>query len=116
MLPLSPETLAAAYDYIRTTPPFRRWNLPEPEDVRFVVVPNTKCFGWCKCDKGVRPIIAISSKMVEKTQELMETMAHEMIHLHEHHNGVRGWGEHGKAFQAYAARVCKIHGFDPKTF
>jgi len=44
-------------------------------------------------------------------------MAHEMVHLHEHHAGMcREDVEHSTAFKRLADQVCKVHGFDPKLF
>lgn len=114
-LPLSIEMLESAYDYFRATPPFRRWNLPEPEDITFKVGKDPSCYGWFD-KKKKKPTIAISTALVGHTQTLMETMAHEMIHLHEDMRGWRRGGEHSAAFRKWAQLVCKIHGFDPKGF
>ena len=34
---LNRDTIAAAYDLVRTLPPFDKWNLPEAEDVKFAI-------------------------------------------------------------------------------
>jgi predicted SprT family Zn-dependent metalloprotease len=41
-------------------------------------------------------------------------IAHEMIHLRQHLTNDRE--HHGPRFRRMRARVCAIHGFDPKTF
>ena len=51
----------------------------------------------CLCERG---ILAVSS--------------HEMIHLRQHLTGDRE--HHGPRFKRMAARVCAVHGFDPKIF
>ena len=51
----------------------------------------------CLCERGM---LAVS--------------AHEMIHLRQHLTGDRE--HHGPRFRRMAARVCAVHGFDPKVF
>lgn len=114
-LVLSLETLAAAYDYLRTTEPFSRWNLPDAEDIQFRVVRDRHLRGWYDLD-GKRHRISISSSCVGRTDSLIETMAHEMVHLHQRHAGCDDHGEHGRAFRKLADQVCKIHGWDERLF
>jgi hypothetical protein len=118
-LPLTPETLAGAYDYLRTTPPFKRWNLPESEDVRFLVSKLRRDFAQYHWD-GEQHTISMSGAAIGQTYTLMEKMSHEMIHMHLEATGMesRGWDKdsHNKAFRKFAGDVCRFHGFDPKAF
>lgn len=118
-LPLTPETLAAAYDYLRTTPPFSKWNLPEAEDVLFKVARTRHKQGWYQWD-GKRHTITASTGRISHSLTLMALMAHEMIHLHLEEIGMESRAgsndTHNAAFRVLAARVCKFHGFDPKAF
>jgi acyl-CoA reductase-like NAD-dependent aldehyde dehydrogenase len=50
----------------------------------------------------------------EVERELMAAMAHEMCHLRQQQLGDRG--HHSASFKRMAARVCRAHGFDLKTF
>jgi hypothetical protein len=115
-LPLTCETLAAAYDYLRTTPPFHRWNLPESEDIAWRVIKSRTLFGWYDCIDG-QHIIAISEYTVGSTDMLMRVMAHEMVHLYEkevridHHET-----QHTAAFVKLGQQVSRVHCFDPKAF
>ena len=115
-LPLTPEVLGAAYDFLRTTEPFRRWNLPESEDVQFRVVRDFATRGFYRRDQKDRPSISISSNCNGHTDSLIGTMAHEMVHLHEDVNCLETKGEHSRAWHKYADRVCAVHGFDRKMF
>lgn len=114
-LPLTPETLQAAYDYLKTTPPFNRWNLPDGEDVRFKVMRSRDVRGWYWTE-GERHWIGISSHCIGRTDSLMSTMSHEMLHLHERQTCIETKAQHSRAFSKLAARVCGIHGFDAKLF
>jgi predicted metallopeptidase len=114
-LPLTPERLRLAYDFLADCPPFDKWNLPAGEDVKFRVIrkhPTWKAF------YTLQPFMTITvvASYVLTTHELIEAMAHEMIHLHEDHNGFGTEAAHSKAFWILAKRVCKIHGFDFASF
>ena len=115
-LPLTPDILRHSYDFLNTTPPFNRWNLPDGEEITFVVIRSKTDAGWHMFDGG-KHTIAISGRCVGFTHKLIEVMAHEMVHAHEKHAGAARSGvAHSAAFHRWAAQVCKIHGFDPKGF
>jgi hypothetical protein len=47
----------------------------------------------------------------------MAVMAHEMVHLHQRDVCMETPGaQHNAAFNKLAAKVCRLHGFDPKLF
>lgn len=118
-LPLTPEMLASAYDYLRLSPPFRSWKLPPAIIVKFKVSQRSSEFGRYQWD-GERHTISMSTKSIGQTETLLRYLAHEMIHLHLEATGQEskrgGINIHNAAFKRYAARVCKVHGFDPKAF
>ena len=115
-LVITSETMAAAYSYLQTTPPFCGWNLPDADDVRFVVIRSKTDAGWHKIVDGTH-VIAASSATIGRTLSLIELMAHEMVHMHQREVGTETPGVmHNKAFHLLGARVCKVHGFDPKLF
>jgi phage terminase large subunit len=60
------------------------------------------------------PIIRVSEAKNGFTSTLLATMAHEMCHLRQQRLGDRG--HHSASFKRMAARVCRAHGFDLKTF
>jgi hypothetical protein len=112
-LRLTPEKLAAAYDFLRTTEPFRSWKLPEGEEVGFHVLKTRGHSADYSFENGVH-LIRISDGRNGHTASLLATMAHEMIHLRQQLTGDRG--HHSARFRKMAARVCRAHGFDIKTF
>jgi hypothetical protein len=113
-LHLTPEMLRAAYEYLRTTPPFRRWKLPPADEVEFHVTRHKDRTGDCETSAGHEPLIRVSATLVGWTASLLATMAHEMIHVHLDRKKVRA--AHGWEFRRAAAQVCRHHGFDPKLF
>lgn len=118
-LPLSKEVLAAAYDYLSVCEPFRRWNLPDSEDVLFRVGKFRGDFATYRWD-GKQHTITVSSNAIAHTETLFRYMAHEVIHLHLEETGMEsrtgGTDTHNAAFRKFAAQVCRYHGFDPKAF
>jgi hypothetical protein len=118
-LPITPESLAAAYDYLKTTPPFNKWNLPESEDVLFKLSRRPREYGRYQWN-GTRHTITASVHGMAHTTTLMRFLSHEMVHLYLE---IMGWESrahseevHNAAFRKFAARICKYHGFDPKAF
>ena len=119
-LPLTPETLAAAYDYLATTPPFNKWSLPDSDEIKFVVGRFRDTFATYQWDgKHSQHIITMSAVAIGQTTTLMQTLAHEMIHLHLEESKMESRGStntHNLWFRKFAAQVCKYHGWDLKAF
>lgn len=114
---LTPTMLEAAYEYLKTTPPFRRWKLPSADHVEFRVTRDQNVLGYYQPhDKDGRHIVGISAAKIDRTETLMETMAHEMVHLRQHLTRSASNGGHNVEFQRIGAQVCKQHGFNPKFF
>ncbi len=113
-IPLTPETLAACYDYLCTLPPASSWNLPHSEDVVFKVSRAKSVYG--RFHPTSPPMIEISSNHVGRHDTLLSTMHHEIVHLHQFMTGILKPNGHCKAFQAFADQVCKVHEFDRKLF
>jgi len=112
-LRLTPDMLAASYDFLRATEPFRGWKLPEAEEVGFHVI---RAKGHCadySFENGVH-LIRISAALHGHTISVLASMSHEMIHLRQQMLSDRG--HHNARFRRMAARVCRAHGFDPKSF
>lgn len=122
-LPLTPDSLAAAYEYLRTTPPFRRWKLPPADEVEFHVTRHRVHYGdhdLIGRGQNRRHCIRASTSegMATTTNRLLMTIAHEMIHAYQ--DGVTRTGSwkttHNREFHRLAARVCKIHGWILQEF
>lgn len=114
MLHLTPEMVEAAYELLRATRPFRRWRLPPADEVEF----HIRHFAHhADCAKHVsgRFTIRVSSRLHGRLDHLVETVAHEMVHIQQDHVAPRE-GSHGRAFHRLAAQVCRHHGFDPQRF
>ena len=112
-LHITPEMLEAAYELLRATPPFNRWKLPHADDVEFHVTTSPHHDAIC-CEPGG---IHVSGALHSYLPGVLQTMAHEMIHLyHMRQNTFRQDAAHGEAFRKAVRQVCRYHGFDPKRF
>lgn len=110
----TPEMLERAYDYLRATMPFRKWKLPDPDEVEFHVTRTLTERGH---ERKYRTHfeIGVSAACMSTTDALMRVMAHEMVHVRCDMLGERGNG-HGGSYPKLAAQVCAYHGFDVKLF
>jgi len=117
-LPLSHENLPAAYEYLRACEPFRRWKLPEADEVGFAVIRKRDRFGhMIGTVRSTEAVIGISEVCVGSTQKLIETMAHEILHLYQHLRNTETPGvQHNAEFRRLARLICKTHIFDFKAF
>lgn len=113
-LPLTPAMLEGAYEYLRTTPPFNRWKLPHADDVEFKIGRQPHYGEYC-AGETAEHCITVSSVRVGHSVTLLETMAHEMVHLHLA-GTPHAKSEHGAEFRRLARKISDIHGFDPKRF
>ena len=117
-LPLTPQILEAAYEFLRACPPFNRWKLPPGEEVEFSVIRLKDREGDHTTYKRTDDhIIRVSSKRIGHTHSLIVVMAHEMIHAKQSVTKTTTRGSmHNPEFRRLAASVCRTHGFDNKTF
>lgn len=112
-LRLTPDMLAAGYDFLRTTDPFKGFKLPDSDALGFHVVRDPGLSADFGVEQGM-PFIRVSEHHNGHAATLLATLAHEMIHLRQHLTRDREL--HGPRFKRMAARVCAAHGFDPKLF
>jgi len=114
MLSITPEAVEAAYELLRTTPPFDGWRLPPGDQVEFRVTGDRTALGSCRTD---RACITISGHLHGHLSSLLETMAHEMIHLWQARRSAgRPDVDHDREFTRAAQRIARLHGFDPRQF
>lgn len=113
---LTPDILRGAYDFLRLTRPFKRWNLPPAEGIKFVVGRRTDAAGEHTSYVNGEHAIMISEACVGHLDKTLEVMAHEMIHVYQVMRKTNTRSVHNAEFRRLAAQVCREHGFDPKAF
>jgi SprT-like family len=113
---LTPKRLRAVYEMLLAFPPFSRWNMAAPEDVTFIVLKGKEICGEWVFDDPTHQI-RISKPRHAHLINVIMTMAHEMVHLHQYETGVYNDEDpHDEAFHAAAAQICDIFGFDVGQF
>ena len=106
---ITPAILRATYDWLRTTPPLRRWKLPDGDDVRFRVTRNRNEYASVERD-GDGWTINVSHLKVGHTDTLIKAMLHEMAHMR---TELAGNGmTHGRAWTNLVRSICRHHGYD----
>jgi hypothetical protein len=113
---ITPDILRHAFEFLAATEPFCRWSLPDADDVDFRVGRSQTVFGWMDWATGKRPVICLSQPLHYHTNSIMETMAHEMIHLYLRDVKADKGAPHGAPFRKLAAQVCRVHGWDLGSF
>jgi hypothetical protein len=114
-LHLTPETIEAQYEALRTTKPFSAWGLSDPDDLEFCVLATRDRLGHFRGAKTGHHEIGISMRRVGTLDTLIRVLAHEMIHLYQELTGTTtGKTEHNAEFRRIAAEVARHHCFDPK--
>lgn len=116
MIRLTPETVAAAYDYLASMPPFDGWNMPDSGDVKFQIIKTKALYGQVRWT-GKQYHMQISSYRCRRHVSLLSTVAHEMAHMHQHSACFMKRNVHDAAFWALADQVCAHHpDFDRAVF
>jgi SprT-like family len=107
------EDLRMAYIYLEGCRPFRNWRLPCTSEIVFKVNKSEMIQGEYECDPHT---IHASTHHNHTWLDVLETVAHEMVHLVcEQHNEIKHH-EHDKKFKKRAEQVCKWFGWDVSTF
>lgn len=107
---------ATAYEFVATTPPFAKWGLPSADEVEFFVTDDKLHFGQYGEGATVRHRIYISNANIGTPAKLIETMAHEMLHMRQAIAKTDTKKEHNAEFVRLAKQVCRLHAYDLKGF
>lgn len=112
-LHILPSHVEAVYDCLRAFDPFSSYDLPEGGEVEFVVSQHRDRAGDHR-HTGVDHRITVSQYWIGSMDQLMQTVAHEMIHLIQHERKQRR--THGAEFRRLAKAICETCGWDEKAF
>lgn len=116
MISLTPEVLSACYEFLRTTQPYKGWNLPHSDDIEFHVTRDPAMAGhYARTPRLSDHEIGISEKCVGHNTTLVQMMGHEMVHLHQNIKKTCTSGvEHNSEFNKLLKRASEHHGWDWK--
>jgi len=112
---LTPSILRNLYSAIYCMKPFDRWNMPLPEQIKFIVDHDPDTMGTYLYDDGGKHehVITISAARCGWLETSIRTMAHEMIHASRWNTSTAAWQKHDKTFRHRAKMVADELGFDP---
>lgn len=96
---------------LRSLPPFKRWKLPDVDDVT-VHISTGDCDGLWWVDKKKQHHIRVSAKRHDTLETVIRTIAHEMTHLRFTPNE----GAHGREWNRAADQVCRQFKWDRGQF
>ena len=109
---VSKRTVLLAYQMLRGMTPFCEWKLPTKIETK--VVHDLSMYG---CFEDSPNTITISTAKVWDVEQLVATVAHEMIHLHQHKlKQLSDTNPHDAFFMEQARIVCVCLGFDKENF
>jgi hypothetical protein len=75
--------------------------LPPEWLIQFVITKDDEAYGWVNPEDDFNEpfgeyTVEISKAKNTTYKDLIETLLHEMIHVHAHHLGLSDWDEHGQ--------------------
>lgn len=112
-LHITPQLVAATYELLRMTLPFRRWKLPHADDVEFHITEHSDIDGDCLVSGG-KVRIRVTADRNNTLGKLLLTLGHEMCHVRQ--EVVAPEDVHGEPFMHLARLVCRRHGFRMEDF
>lgn len=110
---LNATILRNLYSTLYCCDPFKRWNLPLPEEIRFIADDDTTTLGTYLHDSGddqYQHTITISKARCGHIMTVLSTLCHEMIHMSRYKTDK--WTHHDKEFRRRATMVGLELGLD----
>jgi hypothetical protein len=103
------------YAHLRELPPFDRWCLPGPDTVEFGILIGRDHAVYER--SGVHRI-AVNDLTHTTHEQVMQTVAHEMVHLRQELLGRLPLKKdpHNAEFRRMARAICKEFGWNVQTF
>ena len=99
--------------FLTQCPPFDKWEMPHEFRIKISVSRSNRACGSYDNDPHR---ITISKEQCKNLCDVLETMAHEMVHLKLEIDGDPGHSEHGGKFYETMDTVCDIFGWKKERF
>lgn len=110
---ITPADLENCYRFLVTLKPFNDWQLPDPIKIDFIVNRSEQVQGEYDTDPHT---IKVSSYFCTTWNDVIETVAHEMVHLACEKAGHYKHADHDPQFRRLARKVCKTFGWPMEGF
>lgn len=95
--------------------PFVKYKLPLAKDVEFEVSRTKHMMAYWNIDCNGH-VIGVSTAKCKTLTSVVESVAHEMVHVAAERMGFEDHADHDAQFLRMAADVCNSLGFDFKEF
>lgn len=105
--------LEQTYRYLSGFAPFKDWQLPDAARIDFVVNRSQQMQGEYDVDPHT---IKVSSYFCKTWNDVIETVAHEMVHLACEKHGHYSHADHCPQFRRLARSVCRAFGWNVESF
>lgn len=115
-LHITPLMMERSYLLLLAAPPFNKLKMPDVDEIEFHAVhmkgKDDADYRW----NGSRHQIRVNIKRHKTYLHLLESMAHEMIHMYQEEACLNDRRSHGPMFRKLKMAVCRHHLFDPGQF
>lgn len=115
MLRITPHHVEAVYECLRAFEPFTSLPLPAAEAVEFVVQQRSDIYAQY-AHTGRDHQIKVSSALIGSFETLVQTVAHEMLHLAQVEEGTDSRSQHNERWRTLARKVCRSMVWDERAF
>ena len=104
---------------LRELPPFDRWGLPAPADIRFYLVTKPDQQAGYNCLASGKHVLGVNVDMHASLLHLIRSTAHEMAHMRQELLGKRPATkeeQHNREFRRLGRLICRDLGLDSENF
>jgi len=110
---LTPAILRNLYGALYCMKPFDRWDMPLPENVKWVVDDDPEQMGtYLYSDSDYyEHTITISTKRCGHLSTVIRVLLHECVHMSRWKTSK--WSHHDAVFRSRTKQICDELGFDP---
>lgn len=112
---LNEKFLKELYSAFLQAPPFCNIHMPPVDEMYFFVVDDKTILGAAHKSRKDAYQLQISRTTQTHLETVIETVLHEMVHLHFLYRGFTDHG-HDRKFRTLANKVCEVYHLDKKTF
>lgn len=103
----------SVYTCLAMLPPFSAWRMPDEYRVEFGVSNSNRVFGLYDSDPHS---ISVSKQQCKNFDDVIKTMAHEMLHLKLERDGDPEHSDHKGQWKQRAEEICGHFGWKTEEF
>jgi len=113
VLALTEKHVRAVYTALAMLPPYSKWKMPDEYRIELSVSRSNRAFGLYDSDPHS---ISISCMQCRNFDDVIRTMAHEMLHLKLERDGDPDHSDHKGRWPEAVKEVCVYFGWNESEF